>query len=240
MRIGKYLSHYGICSRREGEGYIRQGRVQVNGETIQDLGRQIAPEDQVIVDGVLVGEKPTPKIWILHKPIETITSRQDPEGRRTIFDLLPENFPRVVSVGRLDYLSEGLLLLTNSPDIAHALERPSTRIPRIYEVTVCDLPFQKWGLAEKGMTVDGMRYAPLKVEILDDTPTYHVHLTLFEGKNREIRNIVKALGGKIKKLKRIQYGKFSLENLGKEQVQEVPEKAVQALMTELNLKKGLD
>ncbi|MBL9029883.1 MAG: rRNA pseudouridine synthase [Caedimonas sp.] len=229
-RIAKVIARAGLCSRRESEDWIHAGRVMLNGHLLLTPAMTVAPEDHIVVDGkVLLGREKV-RLWLYHKPRGLITTHKDPEGRPTIFQHLPQGLPRVVSVGRLDMNSEGLLLLTNSGDVARFFEHPKTRMARTYRVRVFgEVNAEMPRLLRKGLTIDGIVYGPVEATLEEQTErrkkekaNQWLRLTLYEGKNREIRNIVQYFGLSLNRLVRIGYGPFRLESLLPGDVLEVP------------------
>ncbi|MFZ2619638.1 MAG: pseudouridine synthase [Alphaproteobacteria bacterium] len=209
-RIAKRMATAGVCSRREAERWIEAGRVAVNGETLTTPAFLVTAADVVTVDGLPIGGQQAARLFLYHKPRGQLCTERDPQGRPTIFAALPPTLPRVVSVGRLDYDSEGLLLLTTDGQLAQDLMRGNDE--REYEVTT-KLPLTEGRLntLRKGITVDGEHFAPMTVTALGNN-TYQFILT--EGKNREIRRAVDAIGGKVLRLKRLRYGAYVLGDLG--------------------------
>ena len=215
MRIAKAMARSGLCSRREAERWIEDGRVSVNGSVIRSPALDVGADDKVVVDGQpLVGAEP-PKLWRYHKPRGLVTTHRDPEGRETVFDKLPATLGRVISVGRLDVTSEGLLLLTNDGALARHLELPATGWLRRYRVRahgrVSEAALER---LKDGVEVEGVRYGPIEAQ-LDKTQGANVWLTigLREGKNREVRKVLGALGLDVNRLIRISYGPFQLLDL---------------------------
>jgi 23S rRNA pseudouridine2605 synthase len=171
QRLAKVMAASGLCSRRDAERLIAEGRVEVNGQLIETPATLVTPYDLVTVDQIPIFEKPATRLWAFYKPRQVITSSKDPQERTTVFDLLPPKMPRVLTVGRLDYLSEGLLLLTNDGDFSRQLEHPSSAIPRTYEVRIFGrLPRGAIEALEEGITVDGMSYGSIQEEILKEWP----------------------------------------------------------------------
>ncbi len=222
-RIAKFLARAGIASRRDAEAMIVAGRVALNGEILAHPARFVAPGDLVLVDGKPVAEPERTRLWRYHKPSGLVTTHRDPEGRPTVFEKLPPGLPRVISVGRLDLTSEGLLLLTNDGALARLLERPETGWIRRYRVRVRGAvdPAALAGLA-RGITVDGMRYGPIEAA-LDSRKGENAWLSvgLREGRNREIRKVMTALDLVVSRLIRISYGPFQLGLLPRGAVEEI-------------------
>ena len=222
-RIAKVLARAGIASRREAERMIADGRVSVNGKTIDSPALNVGAQDRIAVDGTPVGAPEPPRLWLYHKPAGLVTTTRDEKGRATIFDKLPEDLPRVVSIGRLDLNSEGLLLLTNDGGIKRRLELPSTGWVRKYRVRVNGTPDEAtFQPLRDGLTLDGERFQPMQVT-LDRQQGANAWITvgLREGKNREIRRAMEAVGLKVNRLIRIGYGPFRLGDLAPGEVSEV-------------------
>ncbi len=227
-RIAKLIARAGLCSRREAEAWITAGRVAVDGEVLRSPAVNVRPGQQVTVDGKPLPQQEPARLFRFHKPAGVLTTAHDPEGRRTIYDLLPEGLPRLMPIGRLDYTSEGLLLLTNDGALKRRLELPSTGWARRYRVRVHGLPSEPAlrGLA-KGVTVDGVRYGPIQARV-DRVQGSNAWLTLSlrEGKNREVRNVMRHLGHEVTRLIRTAYGPFQLGVLPPRAVDEVPPKVL--------------
>lgn len=227
-RIAKVLARAGIASRREAERMIEAGRVTVNGAQITSPALNVSEKDKITVDGKPVSEPEPPRMWLYHKPPGLVTTTKDEKDRETIFDKLPEDLPRVMTVGRLDLNSEGLLLLTNDGGIKRKLELPSTGWLRRYRVRVNGRPTDD-ALAplRKGITIEGERFQPMTVT-LDRQQGANAWLTvgLREGKNREIRRAMEAIGLNVNRLIRISYGPFQLGELKAGEVEELRRKVV--------------
>ena len=223
MRIAKAISDAGICSRRAAEKLILEGKVKINGEIIGSPAINISENDKVEVDGKIIPNKPNLRIWIYHKPPGLITTYKDPQGRPTIFENLPKNMPKVISVGRLDLQSEGLLILTNSGDFARKMELPSSKVRRKYLVKtfgMCNL--QKIKISEQGITIDGEFFCPESINLVESKGMNSVfEVVLTEGKNREIRKIFTHFGLSINKLIRTEYGRYKLGTLKSGHVLEI-------------------
>ena len=227
-RIAKRIARAGICSRRDAEARIHDGRVAVNGKIIDSPALNVSPNDVVSVDNKQLPERQPARLWRYHKPRGLVVSTRDEKNRETIFDKLPRHLPRVITVGRLDLDSEGLLLLTNDGDLARHLELPSTGWSRKYRVRLQGHVNEEQlaGLA-KGVTVDGVTYGQVIAE-LDRQMASNAWLTVAirEGKNREIRRIMEDLGHQVSRLIRVSYGPFQLGNLGDGEIEEIRPRAV--------------
>lgn len=227
-RIAKVMARAGIASRRESERMIEAGRVTVNDEKISSPALNVTPSDKITVDGKPVGEPDPPRIWLYHKPVGLVTTERDEKGRSTVFAALPDTMPRVMSVGRLDINSEGLLLLTNDGDVKRRLELPSTGWVRKYRVRVNGSPSDE-SLAplRKGVMVEGEKFQPMAVK-LDRIQGANAWLTIGirEGKNREVRRAMDFLGLAVNRLIRISYGPFLLRDLKPGMVEEIKQRVV--------------
>jgi 23S rRNA pseudouridine2605 synthase len=222
-RIAKVLSRAGVASRREAERLIELGEVQVNGKTIQSAALNVTASDRITVSGQPVGAPEPARLWLYYKPEGLVTSASDEKGRETVFDHLPEDMPRVMSIGRLDLNSEGLLLLTNDGGLKRQLELPSTGWLRKYRVRVKGNPTDpELEPLRRGIVVDGDRFQPMEVA-LDRHQGSNAWLTvgLREGKNREIRRAINAIGMIVNRLIRVSYGPFRLNEMEPGQVEEV-------------------
>ena len=227
-RIAKRLSRAGVCSRREAERWIAAGRISVDGHTVSEPGTRIGAGADIRVDGRPVAPAAAPRLWRFHKPAGVICSARDPEGRPTVFDRLPSHLPRVMTVGRLDLASEGLLLLTNDGGLARRLELPATGWIRRYRVRVFGRPdASALAALERGLSVDGARFGRIEATV-DSTTGANAWLTvrLREGRNREIRRAMEHLGHPVSRLIRTAFGPFQLGNLPRGGVEEVPKRVL--------------
>ena len=227
-RIAKVLSRAGIASRREAERMIAAGRVSVNGKVIDSPALNVTGADRITVDGAEVGQPEPPRIWLYHKPVGLVSTDSDEKGRDTIYAALPEDMPRVMSIGRLDINSEGLLLLTNDGGVKRRLELPSTGWLRRYRVRVNGRPSDAtFDPLRKGITAEGEKFQPMTVT-LDRQQGANAWLTigLREGKNREIRRALAEVGLTVNRLIRISYGPFQLGELKPGEVEELRRKVV--------------
>lgn len=229
-RIAKKIAAAGLCSRRDAEKWILDGRVEVNGQKLLTPAFVVSDTDEIVVDGVALKKPEKVRMWCYHKPVGLLTTFKDPLGRPTVFDALPKSMPRVVSVGRLDLNSEGLLLLTTSGQVARSIELPSRGWRRQYRVRIHgQMTSETIAKAQKGLTIKGIHYAPCKIEI-ESTQSggknQWILVTLTEGKNREIRKMMESFGFQVSRLIRIAYGPFQLGNLGKGEIKEIPYKVI--------------
>ena len=211
-RLAKYIAHSGICSRRKAEGLIISGKVKVNDQVIISPTTCVNNTDQIYVDNKLIKKSSRVRLWRYYKPVGKITTHHDPQNRPTIFDDL-KGLPRVVSIGRLDINSEGLLLLTNNGDYARKMTLPSSKIERIYEVRAYG-GSKTIAMYNQEIIIDKIRYKPKSIKLIKQGKTnswYQVILT--EGKNREIRKIFAYFGFKINRLIRVKYGEYSVNDL---------------------------
>ena len=227
-RIAKRLARAGLCSRRDAERWIADGRVAVNGVVLTSPAVTVGPKDRIVVDGNPLPDLEPTRLWRYHKPDGLVTSARDEKGRQTVFDVLPAELPRVISVGRLDLTTEGLLLLTNDGELARFLELPTTGWARRYRVRVNGFvdPNRLVGLS-RGVAIDGIQYGPIEA-VLDRQQGANAWLTitLREGKNREVRNVMESMGLTVNRLIRVAYGPFQLGKLERGEVEEVPKRVL--------------
>ena len=238
-KLAKLIARTGLCSRREAEALIRAGRVALNGFIVENPAERAGPDDEVLIDGEPLPPPEPVRLWRYHKPRGRIVSRHDERGRPTIYDDLPEEVQHAMPIGRLDFNSEGLLLLTNDGELARALEHPSKGWTRRYRVRAYGkLHPERLRKAlkklEKGITINGVHYGSVKAE-LDRAEGANKWFTfaLKEGKNREIRRICEHLGLKVNRLLRTSYGPFQLGALKRGEVAEVPRKQLEELLGNL-------
>ena len=227
QRIAKVIARAGLCSRRDAERWIAEGRVSVNGKMLDTPAFTVGPNDRIIVDGRPLPASEAPRLFLYHKPAGLVTTARDEKNRPTVFAHLPPGLPRVVSVGRLDLNSEGLLLLTNDGGLARYLELPANALKRCYRVRLHGAvnPARLARLAQ-GITVDGVRYGPMEARMEGPHSGSNAWLviTLKEGKNREIRKVMAHLGLQVSRLIRTAYGPFQLGHLPPGSAVEVPPK----------------
>ena len=227
-RIAKLLARVGLCSRRDAERWIAAGRVSVDGHILTTPAVTVTAVNDVRVDGAPLPTPDRPRLWRYHKPAGLVTTHRDEKGRPTVFEALPKELPRVISVGRLDLTSEGLLLLTNDGAVARRLELPATGWLRRYKVRVHgEVDPDRLVALEKGVTIEGVAYGPIRagLERIQGSNAW-IEMALAEGKNREVRRVLEALGLRVTRLIRLSYGPFQLGNLAPGAVAEVPQKAL--------------
>lgn len=223
-RIAKAIARAGLCSRRDAERLIAEGRVKLNGKVLASPAVNVTASDDIRVDGKPLPQKEDSRLWRYHKPAGLVTSHKDPEGRRTVFDALREQLPRVISIGRLNLNTEGLLLLTNDGELARLLELPATGWVRRYRVRAYGrLDPAALEKLSGGIAIDGVHYGPIEAKI-DKVQGDNAWLTIAirEGKNREVKKICEHLGLKVNRLIRIAFGPFQLGDLERGAIAEVP------------------
>jgi 23S rRNA pseudouridine2605 synthase len=247
-RVAKVLARAGVASRRDVERLIGAGRVALNGRVLTTPAVKVEPGDIVTVDGEPVADAEPARLFRYHKPVGLVTTHSDPKGRPTVFQALPDGLPRLISVGRLDLNSEGLLLLTNDGGLARALEQPSTGVVRRYRARAFGRTSQaRLDKLKDGITVEGVHYGAIEAK-LDKAKegaggaNLWITVTLAEGKNREVRRVLEALGLKVNRLIRLSYGPFALGTLEPSQVEEVGPRVIREQLSEhiapQNLPKG--
>ncbi|HWV22244.1 MAG TPA: pseudouridine synthase, partial [Devosia sp.] len=226
-RLAKVMARAGLCSRRDAEGWIAAGRVTVNGKKVITPAFNVTSRDKITVDGQPLAERQGTRIWLYHKPAGLVVTEKDPEGRPTIFKALEEQgLPRVVTVGRLDINTEGLLLLTNDGGLKRVLELPSTGWLRRYRVRAYGYVTQaQLDALKDGITVEGINYGPIEATIeREQGHNMWIVVGLREGKNREVKNVLGALGLEVNRLIRVSYGPFQLGDLAEGQIEVVKAK----------------
>lgn len=230
IRIAKVIAHSGLCSRRDAEQLIKTGRVTINKEVITECSTKTLEQDLILVDGEKLPKQEKPRLWKYYKPSGLITTHKDENRRPTVFNNIPPHLPRVISVGRLDLNSEGLLLLTNNGDLARLLEHPSSGWIRRYRLRVHGRVNKDMiKILKKGIKIKGIYYAPIVIdEIKENNDSSNSWLTakIKEGKNRELRIIMQNFGLKVSRLIRTSYGPFQLGNLKNGNLEEVSYKVI--------------
>jgi len=234
QRVAKVMARAGLCSRRVAETWVAEGRVKVNGDYITTPATLIKDGDELIVDDKIVQGAEKTRLFIFNKPAGYLTTNKDPKGRDTMFDLLPDDIPRVVTVGRLDMNTEGLILLTNDGELARYLELPKNKIERTYRVRAHGRVTQdRLDKLKLGMVVDKVRYQ-IKEAKLDKTQGANnwIEITLEEGKNREVRKVMEAIGLSVNRLIRVSYGPFHLGKLPNKALLEIKTSKLKSLLPE--------
>jgi 23S rRNA pseudouridine2605 synthase len=231
-RVAKVLARAGVASRRDVERLIAEGRVKLNGEVLTTPAVKVGPGDVLSVDGRLVAAAEAARVWRYHKPVGLVTTHKDPKNRPTVFENLPPGLPRVISVGRLDLSSEGLLLLTNDGELARALELPANALVRRYRARARGRGVTQAVLDKlrDGIVVDGIAYGPIDARLEDGHASgganQWIMVTLAEGKNREVRKVLDHLGLEVNRLIRLNYGPFELGRLKPGEAEEVAPRIV--------------
>ncbi len=230
-RIAKRLARAGLCSRRDAERWIAAGRVKVDGVVLETPAFVVTDQSRIEVDGKPLPQAERARLWRYHKPPEEMVTARDPQGRRTIFDSLPKSMPRVVTVGRLDYFSEGLLLLTNDGGLARRLELPANAWTRRYRARVHGaVDPERLAALAKGITIEGVRYGAIEARLDRQQRTNAwIELALTEGKNREVRRVLAHLDLPVVRLIRVAFGPLYLGEMERGQVEEVPAQALASL-----------
>lgn len=223
IRLAKFIADCGVASRREAEDLIQSGRVSVDDKVVNTPVFFVGEGNKVCVDGKIIKRDNETKLYIFHKPLNTVTTTHDPQNRRTIYDVLAKKYRNLKYIGRLDYKTTGLLLLTNDGILARKMSLPENQIPRTYIAKVSN--FTKNGLdaARSGVVVDGIKYRPMKIEVISQ---HDLKITVIEGKKNEIRIVLKHIGSPVIKLHRVTYGPIKLGNLGAGKILEVDKKTV--------------
>ena len=233
-RIAKVIARAGICSRRDAERLIGEGRVNLNGAALSSAAVNVTPKDVITVDGQPLPQKDETKLWRYHKPGGLVVSNHDPEGRPTVFDKLRQQLPRVLSIGRLDINTEGLLLLTNDGELARFLELPATGWIRRYRVRAYG-QIDETALTKiaNGVEIEGVKYGPIEAK-LESAKGDNQWLTIAikEGKNREVKRICEYLGLQVNRLIRTSFGPFVLGELARGGIEEVPTRAMKSAVGE--------
>ena len=238
-RIAKVIARAGICSRRDAERLIGEGRVKLNGAVLKTAATNVTAKDKILIDNQPLPQKEETRLWIYHKPAGLVVSNHDPEGRPTIFEKLREQLPRVVSIGRLDINTEGLLLLTNDGELARFLELPATGWIRRYRVRaygrVNEDALKK---IEKGVEIEGVKYGPIEAKLeTAQGDNQWLTISIREGKNREVKRICEYLSLQVNRLIRVNFGPFVLGELARGGIEEVPARAMKSSVGEKYFKR---
>ena len=223
MRIAKFIANAGFSSRREAEKLIEEKIVKINGELCLHPSEIVGKNDKITIGKKIIQMSENIRLWKMYKPIKYICTTKDERQRKKIFDLIPQDFPRMISIGRLDFMSEGLILFTNSGDYSRSLELPSTGYERIYRVCIKGkIENKNIEKINRGIKIDKINYNRIKIKIEKSNQIYTwIIVRLKEGKNREIRNICKYFAWNIVKLIRIQYGPYKLGQLKEGKIEEI-------------------
>jgi 23S rRNA pseudouridine2605 synthase len=223
QRLSKVINSCGFCSRRDAEKIIQEGRVKVNGNIVSEVVTFVSGADTIEIDDIILN-KNVKKLWIYYKPRGLINTHKDPQKRPTIFDNINIKIPHLISIGRLDIESEGLLLLTNDGALSRYFELPSNKIPRKYKVKVFgNLILDKIKVIENEPLINGIKYGKSEISYIKSNSKNHwFYVTLYEGKNREVRNLFEHIGLKVSRLIRISYGSYNIDDLKQGEVREVP------------------
>jgi len=231
-RIAKRLARAGLCSRRDAERWIAAGRVKVDGKLLETPAFTVTDQNQIEVDGKPLPGADRARLWRYHKPPGELVTARDPEGRRTIFDSLPSGMPRVVTVGRLDFMSEGLLLLTNDGGLARRLELPANGWIRRYRARVHGTVDEaRLAALSNGITIEGVRYGAIQAKLdRQQRSNAWLEMALAEGKNREVRRVLAHLDLPVVRLIRVAFGPFHLGELDRGHVDEIPAQALDNLL----------
>lgn len=230
VRISKFIADSGIASRRGAEDLIARGVVSVNGNVINTPVFFVEDTDTVCVNGKKIDVNNDIKLYMFHKPINTMTTTRDPMGRKTIYDVLDKKYHNLKYIGRLDFKTSGLLLLTNNGDFAREMSLPKNHIERTYIATVNKYTDDGLNMARRGVCVDGINYRPMKIEKIDE---HNLRITVTEGKKNEIRIVLKYIGSPVKALHRISYGIIKLGNLTVGKISEIDKKTIDLVLKNL-------
>jgi len=223
VRLAKFIADCGVTSRRGAEDLIKSGRVSVNGEKIDTPVFFVEDDDEVCVDKKTIKKQSEIKLYMFHKPIDTMTTMRDPENRKTIYDVLDKKYKNLKYIGRLDYKTTGLLLLTNDGEFARKMSLPKNHIERTYIATVNKFSERGLNIARRGVVVNGIKYRPMKIDVIDE---HNLRVTVIEGKKNEIRIVLKHIASPVVKLHRVSYGPISLGKLGVGKILEVDKKTI--------------
>lgn len=231
VRIAKFIADTGVASRRAAEEMIASGRVSVNGAIVDTPVTFVNPDTDIIsIDSRPIAQRGGTHLYAFHKPINTMTTSYDPAGRKTVYDCLPPEYRGLKYVGRLDYKTTGLLLLTDDGELARKLTLPSSHIPRIYIATVNSTDFSRLDAARNGITVDGTQYRPMHIDKIGENV---LRVTVTEGKKNEVRIVLRACRCPVRHLRRISFGPVRLGNLPVGHIKEVSQKTIDEMLKSL-------
>lgn len=231
IRIAKFIADAGAASRRDAEQMIADGRVALNDAPVTTPVCFINPDtDSVTIDGAPLQPRGAAHLYAFHKPINTMTTTRDPAGRKTIYDCLAPEYKNLKYVGRLDYKTTGLLLLTDDGELARKLTLPSSHIPRTYIATVNSNDFSGLDAARRGITVDRIKYRPMEIDVLENN---NLRVTVTEGKKNEVRIVLRACRCPVRHLRRISFGPIRLGNMSVGQIKQIPQKTIDELIKSL-------
>lgn len=227
IRLAKFIADCGVASRRAAEELIAQGAVSVNGKMIDTPVFFVEDSDKVSVNGREISKNEDIKVYAFYKPINTMTTARDPMGRKTIYDVLDKKYKNLKYIGRLDFKTTGLLLMTNNGDFARKMSLPQNHIERTYIATVDKYTKQALDIARRGICVDGINYRPMKIEEIDE---HNLRITVIEGKKNEIRIVLKYIGSPVKALHRISYGPIKIKNMKPKEILEIDKKTIDLML----------
>lgn len=230
MRIAKFIAQTGAASRRDAERLVESGAVTVNGAVVNTPVFFVDDGDAVAINGAQIQKKDAPQLYMFHKPVNVMTTARDPMGRRTVYDCLPEKYKNLKYVGRLDFKTSGLLLMTNDGELARRLTLPASGIRRTYIATVGGRDLSGIDRARAGVTAGGVRYRPMEIDVVGDNV---LRVTVTEGKKNEIRIVLRECGAPVLKLHREKFGNIELGDLPRGKIIAVPQKTVDALIKSL-------
>lgn len=214
MRLHKYMAKCGVASRRKSEAIILEGRVEINGARVKDLTTPYLEGDRVLVDGCLIQMEEKKVYLMLHKPMDCVTTSDDQFGRRTVLDIIDDVEERLYPVGRLDYQTSGLLLLTNDGDLSYKITHPSTHLDKVYHVKIKDMPSQaSIDALEAGLVIDGYQTSRAGFKVLKKSPDLWVEIIIHEGRNRQVRKMLDQIGHPVLTLRRVAIGQLTLGDL---------------------------
>ncbi len=227
-RLAKFIADSGVASRRDAERLIESGAVTVNGEKITTPVFFVDGSEEIKVNNKkITNNEHETRLYVFHKPINTMTTARDPLGRKTIYDVLPCEYKNLKYVGRLDYKTTGLLLMTNDGELARRLTLPASGISRTYIARVSSTNFSSLDAARRGVTVDGIKYRPMKIDVM---PNNDLQVTITEGKKNEVRIVLAHIGLPVSKLHRVSFGPIDLGKIPVGQIAELPQKTVDLLL----------